>query len=374
MALDKASDALRGVMGDKIEKISDQVSEQWKKFKPYYDKAKPYIEQAKPYLKKAYVLACQAYDLFMTKVWPYYSHDAVTMTFAIVLLFFGGQFALTIACVQAFKMTGAVYINSSMEQMKKCYNDALEHILEDEESKNLFDENDDGDIDWYEIFIVFKELATAADAKEKERAKKRLTILMKAIDPNILLDALGGFWMGVAAIISTLRSRFAYCVSLGTQIGQTVCQTLKDYTQKPLRAMFPGQEKWVDFAIRSACGILGIIISLFLARVVSAVSSSLQGATALTKWLHRWYNEMTRDKSKEALARKTRFSQYVFSMPAVSEAGSKLNKNEKVTMYALASLGFLFQLWTRFDLPWLIKLPLFPVYVLEGCLSWVALV
>merc|ERR1712187_997235 len=75
----------------------------------------------------------------------------------------------------------------------------------------------------------------------------------------------------------------AYCVSLGASIGHSICDFLKLHLQRFLYDAFPTQKKWVDFTLRSGCGLLGILISLALTRIVCAVASALQGAALLTK-------------------------------------------------------------------------------------------
>merc|ERR1712151_492043 len=111
-------------------------------------------------------------------------------------------------------------------------------------------------------------MAMADNDKEKAVARQKMAVLLRCVDPNKILDASKGLWIGIVAVISTLRSRLAYCVSLGASIGHSICDFLKLHVQRFLYDAFPTQKKWVDFGLRSGCGLLGILISLALTRIV----------------------------------------------------------------------------------------------------------
>lgn len=330
--------------------IKGHAIEAIKKIQPYLDKARPYAEKIRPLVKQAlpyFALAWVELKKLHLMLQPYYSQEAADTLFAVILLFFGGQFAMTIACVQAFRMSGWSRMKESWTQLRESYAQAVTTLEKDNEARKLFDKDGDGALSLHEIAVVFKEMIYAESPEQKEVALKRTFLILKCVDPNKILDALVGLWVGIVTVLSTLRSQMAYCVGIGASIGKVICDTMKNYTQERLYAALPEHKKWVDFALRASCGLLGILISLFLVRVVSAFNSALQGSAVLTAVLMKRLRESgIKDKSDR--------------------------EKEEMVKWVLATVGFLWQLKSGFDLPFLLKIPLLPVYMVESFLGVLA--
>lgn len=350
---EKNDAAAEGAGKPDLAKLKGDALEAMEKLKPYWEKVRPYAEQVKPLLKATIPYLQMAWvqlQLLHVKLQPYYSEEFFDTIFAVILLFFGGQFAMTIACVQAFRMSGWRMMKGSWEQLKESYAQAVTTLEKDDKMRKLFDTDGDGALSLQEILVVFKEMVFAESKEQKNLAMERAFLVLKCVDPNKILDALIGLWVGVVTVLSTLRSQMAYCVSVGANIGRLICETLRNYTQDRLYAMLPEHKKWVDFGLRASCGFLGILISLFLVRIISAFNSSLQGASVLTKVVM----QRLHDRGK------------------IDSAFQKDREKEEMVKWAMAMVGFLWQLKSGFDLPWLLKLPLFPVYIVEGTLGILA--
>ena len=76
-------------------------------------------------------------------------------------------------------------------------------------------------------------------------------------------------------MLTVLKSRMAYCVSVGAQIGEAICESARKLAEEPLYRGFPEHKQWVDFGLRTGSYVLGILISRILLRVVNAYNTSL---------------------------------------------------------------------------------------------------
>lgn len=357
--------------------MSTEAIEAWKKVKPYVDAIHPYVEKCKPLLEKAPVLREYCQHL-IELLRPYHTDEVMHISFALVLLFMGGQFAMTIACVQAFKMSGWSTMKEAWAHLQEGYTTALEALNKDQGAKELFSKDGTSNLDIWQVGSVFWEMLVADSDKERELSMKRLIVIMKCVDPNRIMEGIKGLWFGVVAVLSTLRFRMAYCVSMGANIGKLACQTLEHFLKDQLYEKFPDHKKWVDFAFKSGCGLVGILFSLAMARLVSAFYSALQGATLLTKVIFRYIHERDAKASNNERPtlkhQRSSLGKIIFAMPGTTEVSKgKLDKKQEIVMGCIAVFGLLTQIKTGFNLPWIIKIPLCPLYLLENMLSLLAI-
>lgn len=123
----------------------------------------------------------------------------------------------------------------------------------------------------------------AKTPEEKQKARRMVGATMRCVDPNRLLDATTGFWAGIVAVIAALRSQLAACVSIGASIGQKGAEYAKVYLERPLYEKFPDYKEWVDAGLRAGCSLIGIMVSLFMARIVTAFNCAVKGAQRLAE-------------------------------------------------------------------------------------------
>lgn len=83
------------------------VKEFFGKLQPFIEKLMDVYSQAAPYIHTGIIKVKQVYDEFIgPKIKEYYLNEFSNVILGIVLLFFGGSFAMTIACYSALQISG----------------------------------------------------------------------------------------------------------------------------------------------------------------------------------------------------------------------------------------------------------------------------
>jgi hypothetical protein len=354
---------------DRLKEGAKQAQDAWKIAEPYMEKMRPYLKQLQPVFESIWALAMVIFNIIQVFL-PYVSAEVAQGSFAFVLLFFGGQFAMSIACMQAFRTCGYESMVASLVSLRDGYREAKQALNSDPDSKKLFDIAKHEEIHFWAVTTGLWEAFVSEDPKKREVNFERMYVLMRCVDPNKILDAVKGLWVGVVAVLSTLRSRMVYCVSIGANIGGNISKTLEYYVEGRVQGMFPNHKQWVTCGLRIFCGVTGIVVSLVMSRVVSAFCSALQGATILTKILHRRVAQ--HKKNAEGCCGSPRaMDNLMFGSPKIEELinSPKASKYETIFIWVVSLFGFAVQLITKFDLPLWCKIPLAPLYLVESLLS-----
>ena len=321
----------------------------------FWDQAQPYLAHIRPLLTQMlpFIISATAQTKSFGKryVAPYYNDEVGQMMWNVILVFFGGQFALTIMAIQAFQFTGSVVIKNSMDQLRQQFNEAMTKFQADPDAREIFDKNNDGVITLDEV----SEAVTASFSEEasvvRERARKLVSVCLRCIDPTRLSEAFSGFMMGTLAIIATLRSKLAKCIAVGAKIGEHLASFLRAKTQKHLYEKFPEHTSWVDVGLKSGSALIGIIVSFLLMKVINAFNCALQGAESLTAILLGLAHKRGR----------------------LMDVRPNDNAVQALTM-GIVFVGVMTQVKSGFNLPWYVKLMLLPAVVTENLLSVLAVV
>lgn len=324
-------------------------------FAKFWQQAEPHFAKIRPFLKKVLPLLLssskQALSIGQRLLTPYYTDDVGRVMWNVILVFFGGQFALTIMAIQAFELTGSVVIEHSLKQLRQQYMEAMARFQNDPDAKELFDSNNDGEITLDEVTQAVMSSVNGESSIIRERSRKLVSVCMRCIDPNRLADAVSGFLMGSLAVIATLRSRLAKSVAMGTKIGQNISGFLRAQSEKGLYEKFPEHREWVDVSLKAGASVIGIIVSFTLTRVINAFTCALQGAESLSGILLDYAHR--RGKLL-----------YLRQGDAVVQAFT----------VALLFAGVMTQIKSRFSLPWYIKITLLPAVISETVLSALSVV
>jgi hypothetical protein len=302
---------------------------------------RPYVDQSIPYIKQTYNL--------LTRLHADYWQDGYgEILYSLLLVFFGGQFALTILSIQAFNQAGGNIIRQSVSDLRATFKESLRKIQDEPEGKLLFDKDGDGQVTADEVILTVYDAVTKD--KDKEKNLVLTSVLLKCVDPNRLMEVLIGLWAGVVAVIATLKSDLAKAISNGARIGQHLLAYIKVYAEKPLYEKFPQHKNWVDVALQAFCGLVGIIFSLLVVRVVSAFNSALNGAHRLVEI---------------ALS-------YVKKRNIIQIDPKHETTLSQATVVLLVFLGLNFQLSHGFAPPWYFRPVLLPLSILETLITVVA--
>jgi hypothetical protein len=330
-------------MGDSSKNAKfEQVRSVVEKVKPYLQKAAPYIRKAHDTYVQYHPVICKYYELGKEKVHP-------DLALACILLFFGGQFALTIVAVRAFRHTGGTMIQRSWADLQISYREGMATLRKDSELVEFFDKDGDGEVSITEVGTILYEAVTEKKEDQKQKRMQVFMAAMKCIDPQRLLDATGGLWTGIVAVLATLRSEVARYVTVGTQIGTRAADLLKAKTGEKVVQAFPQYTKWVDAGYRAAGAILGITVAFILTRVIMALSSAMEGGKIASDFL------IVKAKEHHLLSEK------------------QVDDHKELFPYGIAAVGFAFQLWHGFGMPWYLRIFLWPGLLVESTLTAVAM-
>lgn len=283
------------------------------------------------------------------KIQPYWRAKYAQILWGLVMLFFGGSFSMCLACYQAFYLSGWKTINKAYNALLAGYYKTMTKMLKDPEVKRLVDQNKDGDISFGEIAYAFHDCLVSGSEKDRAAKLQNLCILTKCINPMLFIEAINGFWVGILSVLATLRSRVAQSIAVGTSIGDQLNEVIFFTCGPSLCKLFPDHAMWVEAGIRMVGSTIGVVISMFLVKIVGALKSSVQGSCILTKQIMQHavrHNYITDDSIS-------------------STAGQAI-------MATLAVVGFLFQCWMQFQIPRLMVIPLLIPFTIERALGFVA--
>jgi len=299
------------------------------------------LERSLPYMEKYYGVAQKYYE---ERLQQYYSQTLVELFLGFVLLFFGGNFALTIACYTAIKLSGWDLLKSAVIDLWISYGECRRAIEKDEELLKECDLDGDGK-------LKTSEVAMAAYDNPEVRNKITMTLL-RSLDPNKMMSAFKGIWVVLLAVMATLQSQFAQQIAIGANIGNVVKDMLQVWVapklQMVLRSHDSKLEKWSDFILICFSRMVCIVVSIFLTKIVAAFHSALKGGEILSKHIIIWLedNQMIHGTNKEI-------------------------QNVRIfLMYSLSAYGFYTQFMSGFKLAWYLSMPLFPFVMVESMLSW----
>lgn len=151
-------------------------------------------------------------------------------------------------------------------------------------------------------------------------------------------------------MLATLKLDFCKAITLGASISDAVLPPLLLYLVPllcSLSAVPPEHHKWVPLVVTYLVKYVIISLAFFLQRVVSAIHSSIRGGLMIARNLLAYLEVMNIYKLDE-----------------------KDTYLDEILGYALAFMGFYFQLSHMFKLPFPLSLFLFPACVFESLLAW----
>jgi len=218
-----------------------------------------------PHVRKLEALAQQVHMRYQ----QYHADEFVPALLGLVLAFFGGQFVLTIATVEAFRLGGWEKTRACLVVLHDNYKIALEKSREDDSK----DENNDG-------------VADVKQISKQELASRKIVLFLRVCDPIKVSEALNGLSAACCAVLATLRIQFARVITLGVTIGNYMNKIVERQLRAPLEEMIPSEHhKWISPGIGYACKTLGISLAWIAGRFLAALQSGLRGGQIFTRAL-----------------------------------------------------------------------------------------
>ena len=157
--------------------------------KPVLDKAAPAFAVLSqvfaivyPYIEMAFTYLAVVWE----KLQPYHPQEFMPAIAGFVLVFFGGNFFTLAAAVEAYHMVGFDDTKTALIALHKSYKVALDASKKDDEV------DDDGD-----------GIADVKQISSKELVQRKIGVVAKAIDPELVADAVTAINAGLMAVVAT---------------------------------------------------------------------------------------------------------------------------------------------------------------------------
>jgi len=302
------------------------------KLAPYLDKAADFVDLVTPHAKKA----ANACKLGWEKLQPYKPKEWGPTLFGILLVFFGGRFLTTVAAFEAIRLIGVKSVLVHTQKLWANYQAGRELAAKDEkDGRNK--KNDDSEM-------------VRANSMVSHETKTMVVTMLRACDPQQVIEALTGLYSILLSVVATLRFKFAAAVTLGCSLGDMMCASVHTYGKPILvKNLSPELHKWIDPGISLVCQGIGVSLAWLLQRVISALHCSMRGA----------YIVVT--QSQQAAVRLG-----YLQKPVLTESAPMFSL--VVTM--IGGLGFLNQVAYGFSMPLVLQPFFLPLYVLESILTY----
>jgi len=269
---------------------------------------------------------------------------------AVVLLFTGGRFPLTIASVQCFRM-------ACWQRVKKAFQELQDSYFSACGQRNLQDPSLSAD-----IMRVVKAMLSAKSASEREEAMRSSLNVVKCIDPYKTRDVLSSVWPGVVAVLATLQSRFAFAACVGANVGDMLFETIRKGHFLELTLMQRSSEGFAEVGLQQVCTAFSFCLSLYTARVMTALNTALQGSSTLSKALFQYI------VGQKSLPESSRSTIGKCVLPLLGSR-PELGKEEEMVKWSIAMIGFYLQVRRHQQYPLPVRIPLAPLYLVEYCLT-----
>ena len=168
---------------DKKKSKKNDMTDVFGKLQPYLEKLIDLYNIASPYIDIAVSNAKKGFKQIEPYYNKYWKAEYIQVFIGFVLLFFGGTFAMTIACYMAIQLSGWKTIQESWKILKRNYNEGMEAFQNDPNAKKFFDADGDGKISASEIGSAGKMLVSGT-AEQKKAVLLNLRCVFVAIDPQ----------------------------------------------------------------------------------------------------------------------------------------------------------------------------------------------
>jgi len=175
-----------------------------------------------------------------------------------------------------------------------------------------------------------------------EKVTQRLSKLAKVLDPEKVTEGLAGVSTGAIAVVGSLQSSLARCLTIGASLSDLVLRPYKaNFVAFATRVLSPEYHKWIEPGFSYGSKLLGFWVAYFIQQWLLIYSTALRGTDLLLSGL----------------------KQYI--PPEQYEVMSKITT-------IIASVGLLKQIFYGYKMWFIFRVVLFPVFILEWLLSLIA--
>lgn len=244
--------------------------------------------------------------------------NAAACLWGLGLCFYGGKYPLSIAAIEAFRLTGGSDIAVHLVTLK-------------------------------ETTLAVQKASTECQESEN---KQFLTRVLSVLDPGELSEAIGALWSGYMGVLATLKLKFARTAALAHSVGDSLRPAAAKVLGPTLLAVTPAeQHRWVGPSLNVFCKLLGLTLAWKLQRSISTFQSGLAGGLIA---------------SRSAF---TMLQQFEWFGKCFGPSDGDTLVDEAVG-WSLAAGGIYYQLVKGGAVPLFLAPIMWPLGILEGCLHW----
>jgi hypothetical protein len=328
---------------------------------------RPLLEKSRPLLTKVFAvfafIAPHLSNIYgtVTGLWeagkPYHIDQLGPALLGFFLCFFGGNFVVLIATVEAFRTCGWTAMHENLELL---YND-LQSVRKASIADDAVDADHDGKSDTQQLW----------DEKPDEWLMHKCKVGITNCDPEHIGSALGGLNSGVIAVLAVLKIEFAKAITLGATIGSILASYLDRHIKGPIAEVIDELEPstqtsekykmWISPGIRYICQAIGIFVAFWIQRIISAFHAAIRGGEIFTAGM---------------LGYLITFPAFKTYLDVDGDGKPDIEPGSKAFVFmalAMATLGFLFQLshgFTNSSLFFPLNLVFLPLTIAETSLTW----
>lgn len=258
--------------------------------------------------------------------------DLFGIVWGLCLVFFGGFYPLTLSAFEAFRQCGGEETYAAIRDLRTQFSLARAASRED----SIRDDDGDGIPDVEQI-------------SRKELFKRKSHVVMASTDPEALDRGFQGVYTAWLAVVAVLKLEYAQMIAIASAIGSFLAKLLRvPLTSILVHVMNEDVHKWIPQCVSYFSKVVAITVAWYIQKILSAVYSSVRGGLMVSRSLMYF------------LSRKIR----------ICKLDPETSYLDELFGWALAAVGFYFQLQLRFSPPFFVQILLWPFSVSEATLLW----
>ena len=270
--------------------------------------------------------------------------NAVQAIFGLALCFFGGTYVASIAAIEAFRQMGFAKVLDDLKVVGAEYQKVT--------AANAKDDAEDKDGDG---------IADVLQIKTSEFTQRKMFMAMRAIpEPARLQSAVGSLWTAYIAVLATLKLEFARTTAFALGIVEVIkvpmVRMLSPLVVTALHAAPPDMRLdkeacsgWSVTIIESSLVFVAVIFAWYLQMIISAFYSGLRGGRMFADALLAFLQEQ----------------KLMHYFPGGETFDPEESYLDEIIGYSVAFLGFCFQFFAGFQLPFPMNIIFLPLSLIE---------
>lgn len=268
--------------------------------------------------------------------WSKLPKDYAQLLIGLIFCFFGGVYPTLFAAIQAVKAGGFQDLKDALEDLAE----EATKIMEASDKDDEVDKDKDG-------------IADVDEIDDKQLLIRKMNLVFTKMNPSKVDGALSVIYRIWIAVIATLTVQFAMVITLALTLSDFMKKAFNRLLKPIADDLIPEKyAKWVPVIIGWTTKAFAMSIAWTIQSIVSALSSACEGGLIISRTLIG----MLVDKG--------------ITFGGILPEDHRETDIDEYASYGFALLGFLFQLSTRFTVPFPFNVFLFPLELSEWYIRW----